>query len=105
MNFYEKVYEIVKKIPKGNVASYGQIAKLIGSPNASRAVGYALHKNPNQETIPCHRVVNKEGRLAPGFAFGGEEAQKILLELEGVKVINGYVNMEQYRWKEEFKSY
>lgn len=101
MNFYEKVYKIVKNIPRGKVVSYGQIAKMVGNPNASRAVGYALHKNPSQETIPCHRVVNKDGRLAPGFAFGGEDAQKLLLESEGIKVENGYVNMKIYKWDGE----
>lgn len=98
MNFYNKVYLIVKKIPKGKVASYGQIAFLAGSPRASRAVGYALHKNPEPGIIPCHRVVNREGRLAPAFAFGGSEAQKLLLESEGVKVKNNYVDMEKYSW-------
>lgn len=101
MNFYEKVYKIVKEIPKGNVATYGQIAKLAESPNASRAVGYALHNNPSQEEIPCHRVVNREGRLAPNFAFGGSEAQKVLLESEGVKVKNGYIDIGKYKWKKE----
>lgn len=99
MNFYNKVYEIVKKIPKGKVASYGQIASIAGNPRASRAVGYALHRNPSQQTIPCHRVVNKEGKLAPSFAFGGIDAQKALLESEGVEVDEGYVNMHKYKWE------
>lgn len=99
MNFYEKVYQIVQMIPAGRVASYGQIALLAGNPKASRAVGYALHVNPLPGVIPCHRVVNREGRLAPGFAFGGQGEQKKLLEAEGVDVDdNGYVNMQLYAW-------
>ncbi|RPF47251.1 methylated-DNA-protein-cysteine methyltransferase-like protein [Hydrogenoanaerobacterium saccharovorans] len=99
MNFYEKVYQIVQMIPAGRVASYGQIALMAGNPKASRAVGYALHVNPLPGVIPCHRVVNREGRLAPGFAFGGQDEQKKLLEAEGVDVDdNGYVNMQLYAW-------
>ncbi|MEF9951484.1 MAG: MGMT family protein [Clostridium sp.] len=99
MSFYNEVYKEVKKIPRGKVASYGYIAFMAGSKNASRAVGYALHKNPDQGSIPCHRVVNREGRLAPSFAFGGMEAQAALLESEGVQVVNGYVDMDKYGLK------
>lgn len=99
MGFYELVYEAVKKIPKGRVASYGQIALLCGSPRASRAVGRALHHNPQPGVIPCHRVVNREGSLAPSFAFGGTDEQKRLLEAEGVSVDeNWMVDMQRYAW-------
>ena len=99
MSFYDEVYQIVCQIPRGKVASYGQIARLAGSPRASRAVGYALHVNPRPGVIPCHRVVNREGRLAPAFAFGGENAQRHLLEDEGVTVnADGYVDMRRYAW-------
>ena len=74
MSYYDTVYEIVKRIPRGKVATYGQIAAISGSPKASRAVGYALHFNPTPGVIPCHRVVNRNGGLAPAFAFGGIEA-------------------------------
>lgn len=87
-NFFQLVYEAVQKIPEGKVASYGQIARLCGSPRSSRAVGYALHVNPLPGIVPCHRVVNREGRLAPAFAFGGAGVQKSLLEAEGVEVLN-----------------
>ena len=84
MNTFEKIYKVVKSIPKGKVATYGQVAMLAGNPRWARVVGYALHVNPDPSTIPCHRVVNREGRVAPGFAFGGEGVQRQLLESEGV---------------------
>ena len=84
MNTFEKIYEVVKSIPKGKVATYGQVALLAGNPRWARVVGYALHVNPEPGIIPCHRVVNREGRVAPGFAFGGEGVQRQLLESEGV---------------------
>ena len=80
----EKVYEVVKTIPKGKVATYGQIALYLGNKNLARVVGNILHNNPEPENVPCHRVVNCNGRLANSYAFGGLEAQKILLESEGV---------------------
>lgn len=84
MNTFEKIYEVVKSIPKGKVATYGQVALLAGNPRWARVVGYALHINPEPGIIPCHRVVNREGRVAPAFAFGGDEIQRKLLEEEGV---------------------
>ncbi|HHW89631.1 MAG TPA: MGMT family protein [Clostridiales bacterium] len=96
-NFFQRVYEAVKKIPKGKVCTYGVIAFMAGSPRASRVVGYALHHNPDPENIPCHRVVNRHGKLAPCFAFGGEQMQKKLLENEGVKVSDdGCVDLKIY---------
>ena len=100
MNFYERVYTVVCAIPKGKVATYGQIALMAGSPRASRVVGGALHRNPTPGEIPCHRVVNREGRLAPDFAFGGLEQQRRLLEAEGVEVgEDGYVDLRRYLWR------
>ena len=98
MSFYDRVYEAVCRIPKGKVATYGQIAMLAGSPRASRVVGYALHVNPKPGVNPCHRVVNREGRLAPSFAFGGTDAQQRLLEGEGVSVQDGYVDLRRFGW-------
>lgn len=99
MSFYDKVYDIVMHIPKGKVATYGQIALLCSSPRASRAVGYALHCNPMPNIIPCHRVVNREGRLAPAYAFGGIDVQKALLEAENV-FVNEYniVDLKLFSW-------
>ena len=81
-NFFKQVYEIVKKIPGGKVMTYGQIADLLGTRDARR-VGHALHANRDLK-VPCHRVVNKDGRLAPGYAFGGPGEQKFRLLAEGV---------------------
>ena len=100
MSFFENVYEAVQLIPRGKVATYGQIARMIGAPRSSRAVGYALHANPRPGVIPCHRVVNREGRLAPAFAFGGPEIQAQLLESEGVRVSADFiVDLEKYLWQ------
>ena len=100
MSFFENVYEAVQLIPRGKVATYGQIARMIGAPRSSRAVGYALHANPRPGVIPCHRVVNREGRLAPAFAFGGPEIQAQLLESEGVRVSADFVvDLGKYLWQ------
>ena len=83
--FYEAVYRAVSAIPRGSVASYGQIARAAGSPRAARQVGWALHRNPRPGVIPCHRVLFADGRTTPSFAFGGEDVQRALLEGEGVE--------------------
>lgn len=98
-NSYEKIYDVVKQIPRGNVATYGQVAALAGNRRWARVVGYALHVNPDPEHIPCHRVVNREGRLSDAFAFGGVNRQKLLLEAEGVTVVGNFVELEIYQWK------
>ena len=97
MNTFEKIYEVVKSIPEGKVATYGQVALLAGNPRWARVVGYALHVNPEPGIIPCHRVVNREGKVAPGFAFGGEGVQRQLLESEGIVFeIDGRIDLEKY---------
>ena len=98
--FFDKVYEKVMLIPEGKVATYGMIAAMCGNPRCSRAVGYALHVNPLPGIVPCHRVVNREGRLAPSFAFGGSEVQRDMLEKEGVEVNREYVDLSKYLWRE-----
>lgn len=95
----KRIYEAVKKIPKGHVATYGQISEMAGNPRMSRAVGNALHKNPDPLHIPCFRVVNSKGELAGAFAFGGGKAQAELLREDGVEVVNGKVDLEKYGMK------
>ena len=92
----KRIYEAVKRIPKGHVATYGKVAEMAGNPKMSRAVGNALHKNPDPEHIPCFRVVNSKGELAGAFAFGGGGAQTKLLEADGVEVVNGKVDLKKY---------
>ncbi|MDR1465268.1 MAG: methylated-DNA--[protein]-cysteine S-methyltransferase [Oscillospiraceae bacterium] len=92
------IYDIVRQIPPGRVATYGQIARLAGNPRWARVVGFALHRNPDPGRVPCHRVVNREGRVCPGFAFGGGEAQSDLLAAEGVPSADGTVDLKRYGW-------
>lgn len=92
----KRIYEAVKKIPKGKVATYGQVAELAGNKKMSRAVGNALHKNPEPGVIPCHRVVSSKGELAGDFAFGGLGVQAKLLFEEGVETVDGKVDLEKY---------
>ena len=95
----KRIYEAVKKIPKGKVATYADVAEMAGDRKMARAVGNALHKNPDPSTIPCHRVVNSKGELAGEYAFGGAWKQAQILESEGVEVAEGKVNLERYRIK------
>ena len=92
----KSIYEAVKKIPYGRVATYGMIAEMAGNKKMSRAVGNALHKNPDPDNIPCFRVVNSKGELSGEFAFGGKDAQAKLLRAEGIEVINGKVDLRKY---------
>ena len=97
---FREFYRVVKAIPRGKVANYGQVALLAGHPRAARFVGYALHSNPEPGVIPCHRVVFKDGSLASGFAFGGPDVQRRLLEDEGVAFLpNGRVDLQEYQWE------
>ena len=91
-----RIYEAVKKIPRGKVATYGQVAEMAGNKKMTRAVENALHKNPDPEKIPCYRVVNAKGELAGEFAFGGEGAQARLLQADGIAVVDGRVDLKIY---------
>ncbi|KFI46875.1 methylated-DNA-protein-cysteine methyltransferase related protein [Bifidobacterium bohemicum] len=100
-SFNAAVYQVVQRIPAGKVATYGQVAALAGNPHSARFVGYALHSNPSPGVIPCHRVVFRDGSLAPGFAFGGPDRQRGLLEEEGVLFIppvSGHRNAGDPGW-------
>ncbi len=98
--FSFRVYEAVSRIPAGCVATYGQIARLAGSPRAARAVGNALHRNPEPDRIPCFRVVDSAGRLTGAFAFGGMDRQRELLVEDGVAVVNYRVDLERFQWRD-----
>jgi len=93
----KRIYEAVKKIPKGMVATYADVAEMAGDRKMARAVGNALHKNPDPSTIPCHRVVNSKGELAGEYAFGGAWKQAQILESEGIEITEGKVNLKKYR--------
>ena len=98
MTTFDKVYQAVKQIPCGTVATYGQIAEAIGNKRLSRVVGYALHVNPEPGVIPCHRVVKQDGSVSEAFAFGGSNRQVELLQEEGVGFIDEtHVDMAHYR--------
>ncbi len=96
----KRIYDAVKRIPYGRVATYGQVAAMAGDRKMARAVGNALHRNPDPDSIPCYRVVNAKGELAEAFAFGGADAQEKLLEAEGVEVIDGKVDLKKYQMEE-----
>ena len=92
----KRIYEAVKRIPEGKVATYGKVAEMAGNKKMSRVVGNALHKNPDPDNIPCFRVVNSKGELAPEFAFGGMGEQRKLLEAEGIEVKDNKVDLSKY---------
>lgn len=99
LNFFDRVYEVVKKIPEGKVMTYGQVAQAIGTKDARR-VGQALHANTDGSKVPCHRVVNKDGRLAPGYAFGGPNEQRNRLLAEGVEFVDDtHINLKKSLWQ------
>lgn len=95
---FELIYDVVEQIPRGKVATYGQVASLAGNRRWSRVVGYALHVNPDPKRIPCHRVVNRLGEVSKAFAFGGENRQITLLEEEGVGFVDGKVDLGKHQW-------
>lgn len=98
-NFRERVYEFVRSVPPGKVVTYGQVAAMLGAPFAARAVGAALKYSPGSAEVPCQRVVNRWGRLAPVYGWGGPEQHKRELEEEGVEVRPDFtVDLEKYQW-------
>ena len=97
-SFRERVYALLHEIPHGKVVTYGELARAVGNPGAARAVGGALHRNPDPDGIPCFRVVDSAGRLAVHFAFGGIEEQKRRLEADGIPVFGLRVDLRRYGW-------
>ncbi len=98
MSTKEAVYSLVKIIPKGKVATYGQIARL--SETGPRVVGKYLHQNQNSEVVPCHRVVHADGSLATSYAFGGDDKQMQKLKSEGVNFKNSKVDLKSSLWNQ-----
>lgn len=92
----KRIYEAVKRIPKGRVATYSQVAAMAGNPRMCRAVGNALHHNPDPEHVPCYRVVNAKGELSGAFAFGGADEQANRLRADGIEVTDNRVDLKKY---------
>lgn len=98
-SFHDKVYYLVRRIPAGCVATYGQIASMLGNPRASRAVGWAMRAVPREMNLPCHRVISANGTLAPDHVFGGRNKQKEMLAAEGITFDEyGRVNLNLHLW-------
>ncbi len=95
----EKIYAYLQLIPKGKVVTYGQIAAHLGNPKLARAVGNALHRNPDPDKYPCYKVVNAKGQLSQHFAFGGIAGQTQRLEAEGIQVTSNRIDLAKYQWK------
>lgn len=97
-SFSEQVYDLVRSVPSGMVTTYGDIARAMGTQDA-RKVGWALHQNPYEGEVACHRVVNRDGRVAPEFAFGGAGEQRARLEAEGVSFTDElHVDMKKHHF-------
>ena len=97
--FKDKVYELCRGIPKGKVATYGQLAKLAGKPKAARAVGAYMRMNPDAPNTPCHRVVAADGKLTGYSAHGGLAAKRKMLVKEGVHFKSTLVDLSRSQWK------
>ncbi|MBW2149511.1 MAG: MGMT family protein [Deltaproteobacteria bacterium] len=98
-SFYHQIYRVVCRVPRGQVVTYGQVAVILGCPGAARAVGYAMHRTPHGQGIPWHRVINARGRISIKGDVYAAEAQRALLESEGVVFEDGdRVDLKKYRW-------
>ena len=97
---YRRLYAVVRRIPRGRVATYGQIAALAGLPRHARLVGYALNVLPADSGLPWHRVVNAKGQVSPrANALGHEELQAALLRREGVRLVEGAIPLARFQWR------
>ncbi len=99
MKYADKIYDYLAVIPMGKVTTYGQIAGYLGNKRLARAVGNALHKNPDGNRFPCYKVVNSKGQLSESYAFGGIDEQKRRLETDGIEVVNYTVDLEKYLYR------
>ena len=97
----QKLYELLREIPHGKVVTYGNLAEMLGNKSWARAVGNALHSNPDGNKYPCYKVVNSKGELSPAYAFGGIEEQKRRLEADGIAVENGKVDLKKYGYNRQ----
>lgn len=98
-DFFRMVYEVVARIPEGKVATYGQIALMVGQPRSARIVGWAMRGASEKLNLPCHRVVNRFGELAPDYAFGAQEVQRQILISEGITFKeNGRIDLKKHLW-------
>ena len=99
--FFERAWDVVRQVPEGRVATYGQVARLMGAPRCARQVGFAMHASPGMARgVPCHRIVFRDGSLAGGYAFGGPGVQHQLLEDEGVGFLpDGRVDLARFQWE------
>jgi methylated-DNA-protein-cysteine methyltransferase-like protein len=102
--FRDQVYQLIRRIPAGKVATYGQVAKLVGNPHGARAVGMCMRTNPDAPRTPCHRVVASDGRLTGYSAGDGLPTKKALLLKEGVEFVGDKVDLTQSLWKPNFKN-
>ena len=98
MTSYAKIYAVVRRIPAGRVATYGQVAALAGLPNHARLVGYALHAVAEGSTIPWHRVINAQGRISIRGSAAATVTQRLRLEQEGVRFTGGRVKLTDFQW-------
>ena len=99
-NSYDRIYAVVRRIPRGRVATYGQVAALAGLGNHARQVGYALHALTTERAVPWHRVVNARGQISPRAELGGDLIQRQLLEREGVNFDSAdRLELGRYRWR------
>lgn len=100
MERYAAIWSVVRRIPKGRVATYGQIAELAGLEGHARQVGYALHNLPERNDVPWHRVINARGEISPRTSGDSHELQRMLLEAEGIELdLGGRMDLKKYRWK------
>jgi len=94
----QQVYDLLRKIPKGKVLTYGRLAEMLGDKRWARSVGNALHSNPDGDFYPCYKIVTCDGKLSTAYLFGGVEVQRKRLEADGIEVKGNKVDLKKYLW-------